>query len=415
MRVSYRRALVLVLLLFVSRAEAQATEPVPPEPQSSSILEQLDRAASGGTWWLRLRYRVEGVDQDGFTREAWASTLRTVLGYESAPWHGASVVLEFEDVSVVGSERYNSTVNGKTEYPIVADPEGSEVNQVHLKYAPAEETLVKLGRQVLKLDNTRFVGDVAWRQNQQTFDAATVLWRPMGPLQVFYGFIGNVNRVFGGDSPQGDQRMASHLVNASWDFEGVGLLSGYGYLLDYDSVDTLSTNTVGARFTGAQALGPAELQYTAEAARQTDASGNPNDVDQGYLLGKLGAGVKGVTVEVGNELLGGSGDPGDAFQTPLATLHAFNGWADQFLTTPDTGLEDRWLGLGAKHGAFDFRVVWHTFQADSGGADYGTELDSSIGWAVGEKVTVGLKLADYRADDFAADTTKVWFWLTYAP
>jgi hypothetical protein len=415
MNATVRRSLVLTSLLgLAGPAVGQAGEHGP-GTVGSSVLQQLDHAVGEGHWWLRLRYRLENVDQDGFTRDAWASTLRTVLGYQSAPWHGVSAVLEFEDVSVVGNELYNSTVNGKGSYPIVADPDGSEVNQAHLEYVLTEEVTAKLGRQVILLDNTRFVGDVAWRQNQQTYDAVSVLWRPLEALKLFYAFVDNVNRVFGEDSPQGDHRMGSHLVNAGYELEGLGLLSGYAYLLDYDAVETLSSNTYGLRFVGDHELGRAELLYAAEYATQSDASGNPNDVDQDYRLLELGVRANGFTLKAGQEVLGGSGDPGDAFQTPLATLHAFNGWADQFLTTPDAGLQDLYLALGKRVEDLQFQLVWHDFQADAGSTDYGTELDASLTWAVGKKVVVGLTLADYQADTFAVDTTKAWLWLAYAP
>lgn len=403
------------ILLLATRNVGQETLAVEPAAEPPSALEQLDQAVLGGKWWLKLRYRLENVDQDGFSDEAWASTLRTVLGYESAPWHGASVVLEFEDVSVVGNEQYDSTVNGETDFPVVADPEGSEVNQAHLKLVPAEEATLKLGRQAITLDNHRFVGDVGWRQNQQTFDAASALWKPLEHLELYYAFVDNVNRVYGDDSPQGDHRMASSLVNAGYDLAGFGRLTGYAYLLDYDAVETLSTNTLGGRFAGKHALGRSELLYAAEYATQMDTAGNPNDVDQDYVLGELGARWSGFTLRAGQETLGGSGDPGDALQTPLATLHSFNGWADKFLTTPDTGLEDLYLGLAQRLGDFEFQAVWHEFQSDADGLDYGTELDASLTWATGKKVLVGLKLAAYEAEDFATDTTKAWLWLAYAP
>jgi hypothetical protein len=286
---------------------------------------------------------------------------------------------------------------------------------VFLGYRPCEEAGLRLGRQVLTLDNHRFVGDVGWRQNQQTFDAASVTWSPTGAAKVLYAFLDNVNRVFGDDSPQGDHRMASHLVNAGWDFEGWGRLVGYAYLLDYDSVDANSTNSFGGRFAGGHALGSGELLYAAEFATQSDTADNPNDVDQEYVLAELGAKLRGWTVKVGHETLGGSGDPGDAFQTPLATLHAFNGWADKFLVTPDTGLVDLYGSLGTQAGACAFQLAWHDFQSDSDSLDYGTELDASLTWSASKKLTLGLKLAAYEADDFATDTTKAWLWLAYAP
>lgn len=389
-----------------------AQEPV---QEPATLAGELHQAVTGGRWWLRLRPRVEFVDQDGFDHEAWASTLRTVLGYETARWHGASVLLEFEDVSAIGNELYNSTTNGETSRPTVADPEGSELNQVHLAYSPAEELTFKFGRQVVTLDNHRFIGDVGWRQNQQTYDAASLLWTPTAVLDVFYAFVDNVNRVFGDDSPAGDHRMASNLVNVGYDVEGWGHAAAYAYLLDYDSVDTNSTNTLGARFAGAHPLDAFELLYAAEFATQADTGDNPNDVDQDYLLAELGGKVDVWTAKLGLEVLGGSGDPGDAFQTPLATLHTFNGWTDKFLVTPDAGLVDSYVSVGAKQDAFTYLLVWHDFSSDAGSDEYGSELGASVTWAASKSLTLGLKAADYDADDFATDTTKAWLWAAYAP
>jgi hypothetical protein len=375
----------------------------------------LQQAVLDGRWWLRLRYRVEYVDQEPFEREAWASTLRTVLGYETAAWHGMSALVEFENVTAIGNELYDSGINGMSQYPKVIDPEGSEVNQVHFKYAPCEALNVKLGRQVLIYDNHRFVGDVGWRQNQQTFDAATLTWQQIEQLDVSYAFVDNVNRVFGDDSPDGDHRMASHLVNAGYDFSGVGRLVAYAYLLDYDTVDANSTDTYGARFAGSPDLGAVDLLYSAEYAAQVDAGDNPNDVDQDYVLGELGVRVSGWTLKTGYEVLGGSGDTGDAFQTPLATLHSFNGWADKFLVTPNEGLKDAYLSAGGKAGDFDFQIAWHDFRSDADSLHYGTELDAIAAWNVAKAFTVGLKLARYDAEDLATDTTKAWLWVGYAP
>ena len=80
-----------------------------PAQKPATLASELHQAVTGGRWWLRLRPRVEFVDQDGFDHDAWASTLRTVLGYETARWHGASVLLEFEDVSAIGNERPQTT------------------------------------------------------------------------------------------------------------------------------------------------------------------------------------------------------------------------------------------------------------------------------------------------------------------
>jgi hypothetical protein len=57
---------------------------------------------------------------------------------------------------------------------VVADPEGTEVNQVWVGYEKYD-TNVKFGRQTFTLDNHRFIGNVIWRQNEQTYDAVSLV------------------------------------------------------------------------------------------------------------------------------------------------------------------------------------------------------------------------------------------------
>ena len=112
---------------------------------------------------LNLRYRFEFVDQEGL-KEAKASTLNTRLTYETLAYQNASAVLEFDNVTEVLSDDYNSTQNGQTKYAVVADPEYTSINQAYLNYAAPAETTVRLGRQLIVLDNQRFVGGVGWNR-----------------------------------------------------------------------------------------------------------------------------------------------------------------------------------------------------------------------------------------------------------
>ena len=65
---------------------------------------------------------------------------------------------------------------------------------------------------------------------------------------------------------------------------------------------------------------------------QSEAGDSELDYDANYYLAELGAGYKGVTGTLGYEVL--AADDGVGFQTPYATLHKFQGWADQFLAKP---------------------------------------------------------------------------------
>jgi hypothetical protein len=139
--------------------------------------------------------------------------------------------------------------------------------------------------------------------------------------------------------------------------------------------------------------------------------------DANYLNAELGAGIAGFALKGGYEELGSDGGVA-AFQTPLATLHAFNGWADLFLTTPANGLRDYYVGA-SKTLAVPFlpglkaEVVYHDFDSDFGGLDYGSEWDASLGFKLGP---VGLlaKYANYESSGFAADTEKLWLQAEYS-
>jgi len=173
-----------------------------------------------------------------------------------------------------------------------------------------------------------------------------------------------------------------------------------------------STDTFGVRFTGKHNVNEnTNLLYSFELAQQEDAGDNPANVDAGYMLAEVGVAMEAVTVKVGMETLEGSAADG-AFTTPLATLHKFNGWADKFLATPATGLEDTYVAVSGKVNKFSLLGVYHDFSSESGSADWGSELDFQAVYPLKEGMKVGAKYADFSSDDAAyADTAKMWLWV----
>ncbi len=141
--------------------------------QAQSVSEDLTKAVSEGSIKLDLRYRFEKVDDDAFNKDANASTLRSRVTFQTANVKGISVLAEFDNVSYVGNDNFNSTSNGVLDRPVVADPKGTEVNQAWLKYA-WNDLSGAYGRQRILHGNQRFVGGVAWRQNEQTYDGFRV-------------------------------------------------------------------------------------------------------------------------------------------------------------------------------------------------------------------------------------------------
>jgi len=149
-----------------------------------------------------FRYRYEGVDQEGIAETAAANTLRSRVTFNSGSVNNVSFKLEMDNVSALGGEQYNSTVNGRGEYPVVADPTGTDFNQAFVAYKNGSFGATA-GRQRILLDDQRFVGGVGWRQNEQTYDGLSLAYSS-GAVKGSYSFINNVNRIFGPTGPNAD-------------------------------------------------------------------------------------------------------------------------------------------------------------------------------------------------------------------
>jgi hypothetical protein len=274
---------------------------------SGDQVTSFSDAISKGKATLSFRYRYERVDQDGIEENARASTLRTRLGLESAGYRDWKFGLEFNNVTVIGSERYNSTRNGLIQYPVVADPDGTVVNRVYMVFSPGKSALV-LGTQHINRDNQRFIGAVAWRQNEQTFDAFTAGTGELSSWQLDYGYIWQVNRIFGPDegTPPDEFDSDSHVVNAQFNGFDFATLSAYAYLLDLENSPPNSNRSIGLRLKGKQNFAEnGSIRYAAEYATQSDYGDNPNDYSANYYLLELGADVDAFTLLAGWEVLGG--------------------------------------------------------------------------------------------------------------
>lgn len=394
----------------------------------------LDGAFSEAKPLVDVRWRYEYVDQlaTPALQHANANTVRLRLGFETGKAWSTALLAEIEAVGVLQDQyREDPTVPGlHATYPLVPDPKGSELNRLQLTNTSIVDTTITLGRQRIILDDTRFIGNVGWRQNEQTFDALRIVNRHIPKLVLDAAYIRNVNRIFGDDSPQSPYRGKSYYGNAAYQFK-VGKLTGFAYVLDFDPITTVaaglnparvSTSTYGARFAGERPVGRIKLGYTASWATQSDTGANPLSIDNDYQLLELSATWRQFALLLGDEVLEGDGVIG--FSTPLATLHRFQGWADKFLTTPANGIDDRygqfsWLTKGV--GPFDtitLVAAYHQYEPEHVSGDYGDEWNLSLA-AKYHRFTGTLKYADYKADAttpvaVGRDTKKFWAQLEYA-
>jgi predicted porin len=261
----------------------------------------------------------------------------------------------------------------------------------------------------------RFIGGVAWRQNEQTYDGFRADWKGGPGLSADLSYVYNVNRIFGPDAgPVQPKQLEgdNYFARLGWQIAESHSLTAFSYILDIDeeedypagrSVDN-SSDTYGLEYAGA--IGPVDVK--AAYATQSDGGDSNLSYDAGYYMAEVAATFFGIKGTAGYEVL--EGDDGVGFKTPYATLHKFQGWADKFLVTPGDGIEDAYVGLAGALGPVKLAAIYHDFQANDSSADFGTELDLVATYPVTKNLTVQLKYAAFESDDEDryTDTDKAW-------
>lgn len=373
--------------------------------------ETITEALTTGKAKVDFRLRYEGVDQDNALENASALTLRTRVGYTTGSVDGFSATVEMEDNRIVlgqGDYTVGPTGYNLGQYSVIADPEFTELDQGFIQYK-SDGFVAKVGRQVITHDGHRFIGHVGWRQDRQTFDAISVDYKPAKDVSLKYAYVDQRNRIFGESA---DLDAKDHFLNASYKMSA-GTLVGYAYLLEVDNDTDNGLDTYGMRFTGNTKMGENKVLYTAEYATQTSESA-AMDYDADYMFLEAGIEISGITTKLGYEVLG-SDDGAFGFATPLATLHKFNGWTDQFLGTPAQGLVDVSVTLSGKAAGGKWLVVYHDFQADEKSEtidDLGSEINVQYTYKYSKNYSGGIKYGKYSGDSGRVDADKLWAWVS---
>ncbi len=380
---------------------------------------------------LDARLRWEDVNQPTTTlKTADAVTVRVRAGFElkDVPSH-LSFLAEAEGTLAIDG-KFNAFPYALTnsqrqpQYATVADPNNIALNRLQIQYRTKALGLT-LGRQRINLDDERWVGSSGWRQNEQTFNAVRGE-AELGPLSVDTTYSNRQNTIYG---DEGGPRVG---YNGRFWFLTGGIKTGpvttkgFAYLLDYDPTSFgfqgNSSQTYGFRSTGSFMILPKlKVNLAGSFARQSSYADNPTRYAASYGAAEAGLDIANLTVKGGYELLGGDTHAVSAtgafttfaMQTPMATLHKFNGWADLFLATPAKGLQDTYAAAAYRFTevkaipGLNAQIIYHKFGSDIGSLRYGHETDGAIGFKTGP---VGwlVKYADYVARGFGVDTKKFW-------
>ena len=371
---------------------------------SANAEDDFIAALSGGKVSADFRLRYEDVEKGDLDSDG--LTLRTRLGYTTGAYKNVTATVEFEDVRDV--------FDMEDEEELILDPEVTELDQGFLQYQNQGIT-TKLGRQVLTHDGHRHIGHVGWRQDRQTFDAFRVMYKGIENLSLDFAHLYKRNRIV---AEAADVRANDYLLNVSYKTP-YGKLAGYGYSLENEANDR-ELETVGFSFKG-KAGEDIKFLYAFEFASQEASEvvvDTDVDTDTEYSLFEGGVSVSGITAKLGMETLG-SDDGVRNFATPLATVHKFSGWADQFAGGSITGkiaggngLVDTYFSIGGKVAGVKLLAVYHGFETDEESEDLGSEIDLLAVKKINKNYTVGAKYADFSEQDDSGlgDKSILWLW-----
>ncbi|NOQ14133.1 MAG: hypothetical protein GQ583_06600, partial [Methyloprofundus sp.] len=342
--------------------------------QVEDVLKLEQENAKYGQFKVNLRYRFEMADVADNGREtAYANTLRLRLGYLTPEFHGLQGFVEYEGNLAMQKDYYAPKAHWKGDptREVIADPQTSELNQLWISYKGIPDTEIKAGRQVINLNDQRFIGAVAWRQMEQTFDSAVITNKSIENLTLQVGYIGQAQNIWSQlDTVQ------LPFANINYKIKDLASITTYGlWFADFDEGQAgRSTQTYGLTVAGSPKITEhVKLHYHAEYSYQADYKNNPNSVSLSRYSLMAGASVIGVTLKGAVEELGANGS--QAFQTPFGTNHKFQGWADKFLVTPKDGVRDINATLSAKPLGVKLAFVYHNFQSVTNDIDYGNEYD----------------------------------------
>ncbi len=369
---------------------------------------EISPAAKAESWItpiIDIRARYEFGDVDALDTSH-AFTIRERLGLKTKAWYGFSALMEGEFSQAVIDD-YNGGAGPAADPSDLAntsifDPETNELNQAYLQYA-GYDTTVKTGRQRISYDNAAFIGNVGWRQNEQTYDALSITNNPIEGLTLNYAYINQVNRIFGSEADSAigfvpgftnvqDLQSSIHLFNSSYTGMPGLTLGGYAYIMNFEDLGVWDNNTFGLSAKGT--LGGIALY--GELAWQDKARllGQENAL-YGHVTATKTFGAQSLTV--GLESLGAG------FKTPLATVHAFNGFADVTdgarLSGAHNGLTDLYISHTTPlFWGIKWMNVAHALGDNEISTGYGWEFDSVLTKKFDDHFTTIAKFAHFETE-----------------
>ena len=369
-------------------ASSQSSEPV-------SLIESLKQ----GKLSINSRLRYESFDldaagtlPDGGLKDRSGQSLRIRYGYTTPEINGFKAMIEGETLKSVASDITDI-------HFLDSLGEGTDLNQAWIQYTDGDSGSFKLGRQIYALDDHRFIGHVGWRQNIQTFDAATAIYNGIENLTLKTFYLATQNAVNGSNND-----LDAKGINASYKVADNLTITGFHYEIKGEDTGNAnaSNETTGLRAVGSTEFIGKKLNYSFSIAEQEDTGPSSLDYTASYQAADLSTVLSDskITVGTGLELMEAG------FRTPLATVHKFNGFADALLPLGGftNGLKDYYVYAGYKipvGSGIKTKLIYHWFDSESAGStgqDGGNELDLVASYKLDKGLSIVGKYGNYKAD-----------------
>ena len=391
------------------------------EPPEDIALKPSDSIANGRLL-LEIRPRFAVITETNKPEKTEAWTVRSSLGWQTAPYHDLRLTAQYIFTHVLGPGRLNTDpAQGATSpYPLLPDPANNGINQLFVDHTGLPSTRVRLGRQILRIDDQRFVSDVDFRQTPQVFDGVTVTNTALLNTEIQLGEYRRIRTVLGSTNA-----LRLHILHVAWNPLPEHTLAAYGYWHDQAATGSQTgfannaQRIAGTHAEGGFALGAAwRWMYHLGYARQNRLGDGDTRIKANYKRVGMGLHSTGTSIwgaRLDHEVKG-SNHGVYGFQTPLTDFYAFNGSALQYTSTPPQGLRDTWLTTRGHIGKLECFFEAHRFRADFGGLSLGREFDLSVTYPFTHNFLVKLQHAQFRAGDGARlkkDVDKTWLALTY--
>lgn len=367
-----------------------------------------------GRFFLELRPRYNLIEESDKPLEARGYTLRAVAGWEGSLTEGVKATVEAIHAGPFAQRDFNTDPGARlgSPYPLLPDPRHDGANRVFVDFTGIEATRVRLGRQVARLENQRWVSDNDFRQIPQLFDGISVRHAGIENVALELGHFTRVR-----DTSGSTANLKLSLASAAWNPARGHAVSAYGVFHDqpdntaFTGFANESYRVLGVRAEGTAARwGALEATYLAEWAQQRPYAGGDSRIDARYWRAGAGLSTPAWTVRYNHEVRGSNGGV-YGLQAPLTDYYAFNGWTLHFFNAPRQGLVDRWAT-----GRYVWRNVTlyaeaHRFRADFGGQGLGRELDVGITYEI-PRIVVRLQHGRYDPGAGTPDPRIRKTWLT---